>query len=57
MKRNDSSAHRFSESVPLLGGIRYDESIEDAIGDADALMKTTFAQDVKVLAKKIDKKS
>jgi len=54
MRRNEKMANPFSTSVPFLGSLGFDENIESAIGDPDALMKTSFAVDVKKIIKKID---
>ena len=45
--------HTFSENVPLLGGLRFDVTIEDAIGDPSKLLATPFAKDVKELLKSL----
>ena len=45
--------HTFSENVPLLGSLRFDATIEDAIGNPSQLLATPFAKDVKELLKNL----
>jgi ATP-binding protein involved in chromosome partitioning len=45
--------HTFSENVPWLGGLRFDVTIEDAIGKPSQLLATPFAKDVKELLKNL----
>jgi len=39
--------------IPYLGSIRFDESIEDAIGQTKELLSTQFTKDLKNIYKKI----
>jgi hypothetical protein len=46
MARGDSGAVRAMADefdLPLLGSLPWDETVEDAVGDPDALAKTRFA--------------
>lgn len=48
MKRNDRSIKDWLAdfNVPLLGELRFDVGLEDAIGNPHALLKTDFAKDL-----------
>jgi ATP-binding protein involved in chromosome partitioning len=41
--------------IPYLGTINFDNSIEEAIGDIEILISTSFAQDLKKISKKLSK--
>ncbi len=42
---NFSSSPSPWKGVRLLGGVRYDPGVEEALGDADRLLRTSFASD------------